>query len=206
MKKKTKTVIGVILAVALVAVLVVVGFMTYLGITWTNNHEFGEYVSKEGPWGMTATWVSEDSSSYLICKKENDEPFAKVTAYFQGVDGWQAYELHGRDRIAYLNTVENDTTIDSTSGNMKFDGTTFTITDLDKEIFGTNEFNYVITDKEFSPDYSARTIPIRWKHNRWKSGNSVCYYVENTRKPRNQIIVTLPMVYVHIEKVDVRIE
>ena len=113
---------------------------------------FGEYVSKEGPWGMTATWVSEDSSSYLICKKENDEPFAKVTAYFQGVDGWQAYELHGRDRIAYLNTVENDTTIDSTSGNMKFDGTTFTITDLDKEIFGTNEFNYVITDKEFSPD------------------------------------------------------
>lgn len=71
---------------------------------------------------------------------------------FQGVDGWQAYELHGRDRIAYLNTVENDTTIDSTSGNMKFDGTTFTITDLDKEIFGTNEFNYVITDKEFSPD------------------------------------------------------
>ena len=108
MKKKTKTVIGVILAVALVAVLVVVGFMTYLGITWTNNHEFGEYVS-----------------NYLICKKENDEPFAKVTAYFQGVDGWQAYELHGRDRIAYLNTVENDTTIDSTSGNMKFDGTTF---------------------------------------------------------------------------------
>ena len=96
MKKKTKTVIGVILAVALVAVLVVVGFMTYLGITWTNNHEFGEYVSKEGPWGMTATWVSEDSSSYLICKKENDEPFAKVTAYFQGVDGWQAYELYGR--------------------------------------------------------------------------------------------------------------
>lgn len=152
MKKKTKTVIGVILAVALVAVLVVVGFMTYLGITWTNNHEFGEYVSKEGPWGMTATWVSEDSSSYLVCKKENDEPFAKVTAYFQGVDGWQAYELHGRDRIAYLNTVENDTTIDSTSGNMKFDGTSFTITDLDKEIFGTNEFNYVITDKEFSPD------------------------------------------------------
>ena len=30
---------------------------------------------------------------YLVCKKENDEPFANVTAYFQGVDGWQAYEL-----------------------------------------------------------------------------------------------------------------
>ena len=89
---------------------------------------------------------------------------------------------------------------------MKFDGTTFTITDLDKEIFGTNEFNYVITDKEFSPIKVPELFPIRWKHNRWKSGNSVCYYVENTRKPRNQIIVTLPMVYVHIEKVDVRIE
>ena len=76
----------------------------------------------------------------------------RLQPIFRGVDGWQAYELYGRDRIAYLNTVENDTTIDSTRGNMKFDGTTFTITDLDKEIFGTNEFNYVITDKEFSPD------------------------------------------------------
>ena len=152
MKKKTKTVIGVILAVALVAVLVVVGFMTYLGITWTNNHEFGEYVSKEGPWGMTATWVSEDSASYLVCKKENDEPFANVTAYFQGVDGWQAYELNSIDRIVYLDIVKDGVVVDGTSGYMKFDGTTFTITDLDKEIFGTNEFNYVITDKEFSPD------------------------------------------------------
>ena len=152
MKKKTKTVIGVILAVALVAVLVVVGFMTYLGITWTNNHEFGEYVSKEGPWGMTATWVSEDSTSYLVCKKENDEPFANVTAYFQGVDGWQAYELNSIDRIVYLDIVKDGVVVDGTSGYMKFDGTTFTITDLDKEIFGTNEFNYVITDKEFSPD------------------------------------------------------
>lgn len=152
MKKKTKTVIGVILAVALVAVLVVVGFMTYLGITWTNNHEFGEYVSKEGPWGMTATWVSEDSSSYLICKKENDEPFAKVTAYFQGVDGWQAYELNSIDRIVYLDIVKDGVVVDGTSGYMKFDGTTFTITDLDKDTFGADEFHYVITDKEFSPD------------------------------------------------------
>ena len=35
---------------------------------------------------------------------------------------------------------------------MKFDGTTFTITDLDKDTFGADEFHYVITDKEFSPD------------------------------------------------------
>ena len=152
MKKKTKTVIGVILAVALVAVLVVVGFMTYLGITWTNNHEFGEYVSKEGPWGMTATWVSEDSASYLVCKKENDEPFANVTAYFQGVDGWQAYELNSIDRIVYLDIVKDGVVVDGTSGYMKFDGTTFTITDLDKDTFGADEFHYVITDKEFSPD------------------------------------------------------
>ena len=148
MRKNVKIIVGV---VVLILVLVVGSFVGLI-INRTNDHKFGRYVSTEGPWGMTATWVSEDSSSYLVCKKENDEPFAKVTAYFQGVDGWQAYELHGRDRIAYLNTVENDTTIDSTSGNMKFDGTTFTITDLDKEIFGTNEFNYVITDKEFSPD------------------------------------------------------
>ena len=148
MRKNVKIIVGV---VVLILVLVVGSFVGLI-INRTNDHKFGRYVSTEGPWGMTATWVSEDSSSYLICKKENDEPFAKVTAYFQGVDGWQAYELHGRDRIAYLNTVENDTTIDSTSGNMKFDGTTFTITDLDKDTFGADEFHYVITDKEFSPD------------------------------------------------------
>ena len=84
MKKKTKTVIGVILAVALVAVLVVVGFMTYLGITWTNNHEFGEYVSKEGPWGMTATWVSEDSSSYLIAKRRMMNHLPRLQPIFRG--------------------------------------------------------------------------------------------------------------------------
>ena len=128
------------------------GSFVGLVINRTNDHKFGTYVSKEGPWGMTATWVSEDSSSYLVCKKENDEPFTKVTAYFQGADGWKAYELHSTDRIAYLNIVENGTSIYSTSGNMEFDGTTFTITDLDKEIFGADEFNYVITDKKFSPN------------------------------------------------------
>ena len=69
MKKKTKTVIGVILAVALVAVLVVVGFMTYLGITWTNNHEFGEYVSK---CGKTQLRIAET------------QKYAHVTFFFNG--------------------------------------------------------------------------------------------------------------------------
>ena len=105
-----------------------------------------------GSWGMTATWVSEDSASYLVCKKENDEPFANVTAYFQGVDGWQAYELNSIDRIVYLDIVKDGVVVDGTSGYMKFDGTTFTITDLDKDTFGADEFHYVITDKEFSPE------------------------------------------------------
>ena len=152
MKKKTKTVIGVILAVILIIVLAIVIFMTWLGITWTNNHKFGEYVSKEGPWGMDATWVSEDSTSYLVCKKENDKTFADVTAYFQCDGSWQTYKLGSVDRIVYLDTVENGIVVDGTSGRTKFDGTTFTITDLDEEIFGADEFNYVITDKEFSPD------------------------------------------------------
>ena len=119
---------------------------------YSNDRKFGRYVSTEGPWGMTATWVSEDSASYLVCKKENDEPFANVTAYFQGVDGWQAYELNSIDRIVYLDIVKDGVVVDGTSGYMKFDGTTFTITDLDKDTFGADEFHYVITDKEFSPD------------------------------------------------------
>ena len=152
MKKKTKIVIAVILAIVLVAVLTVVGFMTWLGITWTNNHEFGQYVNTEGPWGMNATWVSEDGNSYLVCKKENDTPFADVTAYFQNADGWQAYVLHSTYRTAYLNREEDNLVVESISGNMDFDGTTFILNGLDKDIFGSTEFRYTVTDKEFNPD------------------------------------------------------
>ena len=52
----------------------------------------------------------------------------------------------------YLDIVKDGVVVDGTSGYMKFDGTTFTITDLDKDTFGADEFHYVITDKEFSPD------------------------------------------------------
>lgn len=148
MRKNVKIIVGV---VVLILVLVVGSFVGLI-INRTNDHKFGRYVSTEGPWGMTATWVSEDSASYLVCKKENDEPFANVTAYFQGVDGWQAYELNRIDRIVYLDIVKDGVVVDGTSGYMKFDGTTFTITDLDKDTFGADEFHYVITDKEFSPD------------------------------------------------------
>ena len=144
MRKNVKIIVGV---VVLILVLVVGSFVGLI-INRTNDHKFGRYVSTEGPWGMTATWVSEDSASYLVCKKENDEPFANVTAYFQGVDGWQAYELNSIDRIVYLDIVKDGVVVDGTSGYMKFDGTTFTI----KDTFGADEFHYVITDKEFSPD------------------------------------------------------
>ena len=60
--------------------------------------------------------------------------------------------LNSIDRIVYLDIVKDGVVVDGTSGYMKFDGTTFTITDLDKDTFGADEFHYVITDKEFSPD------------------------------------------------------
>ena len=72
MRKNVKIIVGV---VVLILVLVVGSFVGLI-INRTNDHKFGRYVSTEGPWGMTATWVSEDSASYLVCKKENDEPFA----------------------------------------------------------------------------------------------------------------------------------
>ena len=84
MKKKTKTVIGVILAVALVAVLVVVGFMTYLGITWTNNHEFGEYVSKEGPWGMTLHGYLRIAAVISFAKRRMMNHLPRLQPIFRG--------------------------------------------------------------------------------------------------------------------------
>ena len=75
MRKNVKIIVGV---VVLILVLVVGSFVGLI-INRTNDHKFGRYVSTEGPWGMTATWVSEDSASYLVCKKENDEPFANCS-------------------------------------------------------------------------------------------------------------------------------
>ena len=143
MKKKTKIVIGVVLAILLIAVLTVVGFMTWLGITWTNNHEFGEYVSTEGPWGTTDKWFSSDSKSYLECTKENEEaPFSTVTAYFEVEGQWRSFELHCIDRTAYLEVVVDGVTTETRQGQMKFDGTKFTIYDLDEEIFENDHYDY----------------------------------------------------------------
>ena len=63
MKKKTKIVIGVILVILLATVLAVVGFMTWLGITWTDNHKFGEYVSTEGPCQIQEYAIGQSTSS-----------------------------------------------------------------------------------------------------------------------------------------------
>lgn len=139
MKKKTKIIIGVLLAIALA----VVGFMTWLGITWTNNHEFGEFVGREGPWGTTDKWFSSDSKSYLECTKENeDDPVSYVTAYFE-IDGkWCSYELNYIDRNVYLATVVDGVDTKTRQGKMKFDGVKFTIYGLDKEVFGNDHYDY----------------------------------------------------------------
>ena len=147
MKKKVKIIVGVIVLI----LVLVIGSIACLVIDRTNDHKFGTYVLTEGPWGMNATWISEDSTSYLVCKKENDEPFAKVTAYFQNTDGWMAYELHSIDRLVYLATAKDGVDVATEEGKMKFDGTTFTLYKLDKDIFGADKFHYVITDKGFNP-------------------------------------------------------
>lgn len=142
MKKNTKTIIGVVIAVLLLATLTVVGGMTYLGITWNGNHEFGQYVIKNGPWGTTDKWFSSDGKSYLECEREADASFSTVTAYFE-VDGqWQSYELNVLDCIAYLNTVVDGVTTEGYQGRLKFDGTKFTIYKLDEKIFGNSQYEY----------------------------------------------------------------
>lgn len=146
MKKKTKIIIGVIAAVIIIPVLAVVGFMSYLGITWNGNHEFQEYVFSEGPWGYESTWVSDDGNSYLVCDKTNLDN-GTVTAYFRNGEEWAKYEMHGMNRMVYLDIVENGITVESTSGYMKFDGTTFMIKDLEKGLFEKEEYRYTVTSQ-----------------------------------------------------------
>lgn len=66
MRKNVKIIVGV---VVLILVLVVGSFVGLI-INRTNDHKFGRYVSTEGPWGMTATWVSEDSAVILSARRK----------------------------------------------------------------------------------------------------------------------------------------
>lgn len=150
MKKKTKIIIGVIGAVLLIAVLAVAGVMLYLGGTWNSNRKFAHYVYSEGPWGFESTWVSENGNSYLVCDKTNLDK-GSVTAWFKNDEEWTEYEMSGMNRMVYLDVVQDGVVVESSSAYMKFDGTTFTIYDLDKEVFGAAEFNYSLTDESFSP-------------------------------------------------------
>lgn len=153
MKKKTKVISKTLISVLVIVVLVVVGFMAYLAYTWNGNHKFQDYVISEGPWGSENTWVSDDGNSYLVGKMEPEKSsIATVTAYFKVGESWQQYELNLIGRIAYLDKVEDGITVEGNSGDMKFDGTTFTIKGLDENRFGNDEYSYTVTNKEFKPN------------------------------------------------------
>ena len=150
MKKKTKIVIGV--AVLTVLIGSFVGFI----MKRNSDHAFGQYVVTEGPWGTSDKWFSGDGKSYLECKKEADAPFATVTAYFEVNGEWQSYELNTIDRLAYLEKVEDGISTETKQGRLEFDGTRFTIYELDKNTFGNDKFDYfqshIITGEERNPD------------------------------------------------------
>ena len=48
---------------------------------------------ENGPWAKDAIWVDDDSQIYLICSKNSEDIFAKVTAFLFVNDQWQAYSL-----------------------------------------------------------------------------------------------------------------
>lgn len=78
MRKNVKIIVGV---VVLILVLVVGSFVGLI-INRTNDHKFGRYVSTEGPWGMTATWVSEDSArNVTIGGRHNDKIYRRENIY-----------------------------------------------------------------------------------------------------------------------------
>ena len=157
MKKKTKTIVKIIIAVIVIVIAAFVAFGAYLAHTWQKNTELGQYILEEGPWSSENTWVSDDGESYLVAEKENeDDAFSNVYAYFV-VDGeWNEYELNIRKNLCYIDKVEDGVTVEGYGGEMEFDGTTFVITNLDEapkgHPFGKDEFRYTITDEVFEYD------------------------------------------------------
>ena len=153
MKKKTKIIIWSIVAVLLIAILLVVGFLTYLAIAWRHNGELGHDLVTEGPWSSEKKWVSEDGSSYLVAEfAQEDDTMAGVTAYFKVGDNWNAFDANFVSNILYLESLSSDALY---TGNMKFDGTTFTIKNLETNDDNANgieirKYNYTVTDEVFT--------------------------------------------------------
>ena len=166
MKKKTKIMIGTIVAILVIIVLATAGFIAYLAYTWNGNREFERYVMEEGPWGSENTWVSDDGNSYLVGEIDPEKSdVAFVTAYFRDGESWKRYELNCLGRLVYINNIdweqsEKEESIVSMGdgnyqGRMKFDGTTFQIKietwDEDKEP-EIKKYSYTITNEQFNPD------------------------------------------------------
>ena len=148
MKKRSTAFLAVLLAAVLLAAVFLAGLVFRL----ESGRELSRRVLEEGPWSNTNTWATEDSDSYLVCTKEDGAPFAVVTAYFRAGDSWQGYELNAQNRCAYLDRVENGVNTSCGQGEMKFDGTTFTLCKLDPTLFGKESYRYRITGQTFSPD------------------------------------------------------
>ncbi len=150
MKKKTKIIVGTISAVLVIAVLVAVGCYAYLIHAWNGNHRFADYLINEGPWSSEDTWVSDDGNSYLVARMvpEKSSRIANVTACFKSGEDWQSYEVHLTGHLAAFHKVENGIVVQSSQGRMKFDGTTFTVYELDETLFGSSEYRYTIKNSD----------------------------------------------------------
>lgn len=147
MKKNLKMILGTIAVILAIVLLGAAGFLAYLLYSAHSNHAFEDYISTEGPWGITATWVDESRDSYL--KSEVTPEGSSVTAYFATEEGWQSYEIHYIGHLASLDRIEDGFTVDGRQGRMKFNGTTFTLK-FDKTAEAgdprTGVFHYTITD------------------------------------------------------------
>ena len=107
----------------------------------TSDPRFSRYVMEEGPWGSEHTWVSDDGNSYIVGENRG------ATAYFKSGEEWSAYALHCRDRLAYLED-ENGNSPESDPCRMKFDGTTFVLSELSKDVFGNEEYRYIVAEEK----------------------------------------------------------
>ena len=116
--KKTLIIIGsTILAIVVIAWLGIWG----LAYKRDKDHEFGNNVLKNGPWGTEEKWVSEDESFI-----ENVD--GKVIAYFM-IDGEEVgFELDNIDRLASLSNYELS---EYYGAKIKFDGETFTLKNIE---------------------------------------------------------------------------
>ena len=107
--KNRKWILVSFVVLAIVVISIVAANIIIVSIAKSNSNRNANLL-QNGPWSNEGIWKNSDSTFYLICKNENSNSFAEVTAYVLVNGNWKSLNTHLRQRsniISFENTEGN---------------------------------------------------------------------------------------------------